>query len=397
MPLSDWFDNNNGDNYFNIENVNQILFRHKRSSNNTSSSNGDNRSAIEKFYDDPNNKAMYLVFPLFVLVIGTCCGLYFCDRCRKHFKKKKAEERKKEVSEMTENEPNQSFNREDSPSSTSELDKRADSSINREETAMTETSNRNDTPLEDVENCPEVRAVNAVPIKYRETSFISDVQSVNKNNVQTPPGSAKGLKPKVETEQISTQSTDNKEMKTNIPTAEELYTDKKDDENNRPPSKTSLKSLKTLKKPVASAPDPIPSVNNQNDKIVETIVNREDTKMEIEKQIQNNYENIKAKRRDSYRSTSTVRSNKRSISPDSKYSGSIAYHEKTTPLPDVTNSQKYPKIDRKFSHLSPQAIGEILQYYKDKKHMPDIIPDEDENIAPIKRKFRRARYKIING
>lgn len=367
------------------------LTRHKRSSN---SSSEDNRSAIEKFYDDPNNKAMYLVFPLFVLVIGTCCGLYFCDRCRKHFRKKKAEERKREMTEksLPSDERSDSKTHINSARSLNAEDNGKESSLTKEEVALTEQSSRDDTPLEDVENCPEVKAVNAVPINRRETSFISDVQTLNNNNINPPSDIKKEEKPMVENKVILKKEA--KKPESRIASPPSAKNDKA--KSPRPTSKQSLKSINTTQKPEnkESSEENI-HASEKNDKPEEIKVQRENTKIEIEKQIQNNYENIKAKkRRDSHRSD---RSNKRSITPESKVSGSYAYHDKTTPLPDVTNSQKYPKMDRKFSHLSPEAIGEIMQYYKDKKHMPDIIPDEDENIAPIKRKLRRAKYKIING
>ncbi|CAG2198970.1 unnamed protein product [Mytilus edulis] len=233
---------------------------------------------------------MYLVFPLFVLIISTCCGLYFCDRCRKHLKKKKAEERKKEnelLENQEENEENKASTSNSVDGHSSDLNKSAkDNGVANSPIAleMSGDINRNDTPLEDVENSPEVKAVNAVPIKHRETSFMTDglpEESNNNNSDQQPVV----IKP--------------------LPTTREI-------------------------------------------------------------QVKN------IQRRDSFKSTSTVRSNK---SLDRKSNGtrsSAAFHEKTT-LPDVT--KRYSKMDRKFTALSAEAIGEILQYYKDKKHMPDIIPE----------------------
>jgi hypothetical protein len=112
---------------------------------------------IERFYDDPNNKAMFLVFPIFVLIICTCCGLYFCDKAKRHFKKKKAEQRKRENDlneEQIQNTPSTSNSIEDTTEiSASVLSKDTDEMSTGKSVEMEVTdSNRNDTPLVDVEN-----------------------------------------------------------------------------------------------------------------------------------------------------------------------------------------------------------------------------------------------------
>ncbi|XP_052057628.1 uncharacterized protein LOC127698277 [Mytilus californianus] len=388
------FIENNTNELYNKNSYLHLVLRHKRSVNNTSSDDG--RSAIEKFYDDPNNKAMYLVFPLFVLIISTCCGLYFCDRCRKHLKKKKAEERKKE-SELLENQEQDEENKASTSNSidgnSSDLNKSAqengvaNGSIALE---MAGEINRNDTPLEDVENSPEVKAVNAVPIKHRETSFMTDVKNANKYDVEPPSKNSSSL-----------AFTD--DVKTNSSAPNAVADDTLNSDTNRNTIKhdsrivnnESLKKehvAKKLKMNESSkdsrvVPELKTEVSNNNNSDQQSeVIKPLPTTREI--QVRNTH------RRDSFKSASTVQSNK---SLDRKSNGtrsSAAFHEKTT-LPDVTKS--YSKMDRKFTALSAEAIGEILQYYKDKKHMPDIIPDEDENAAPIRKRFKKAKYKVFNG
>ncbi|CAC5413179.1 unnamed protein product [Mytilus coruscus] len=390
MTASASFIENNTHELYNKNSFLHIVLRHKRSANNTSSDDG--RSAIEKFYDDPNNKAMYLVFPLFVLIISTCCGLYFCDRCRKHLKKKKAEERKKE-SELLENQEEDEENKASTSNSidgnSSDLNKSA------KENGVANGSiageiNRNDTPLEDVENCPEVKAVNAVPIKHRETSFMTDVKNANKYDVELPSKNSSSL---AFTDDVKTNSSalnavtdDTLNSDTN---ANNIKHDSRIGNNESLKKEHVAKKLKINEslKDSRVVPELKTEVSNNNNSDLECEeIKPLPTTREI--QVRN------TQRRDSFKSTSTVQSNK---SLDRKSNGtrsSAAFHEKTT-LPDVT--KRYSKMDRKFTALSAEAIGEILQYYKDKKHMPDIIPDEDENAAPIRKRFKKAKYKVFNG
>ncbi|XP_071164838.1 putative uncharacterized protein DDB_G0274535 [Mytilus edulis] len=368
-----------------------VLLRHKRSANNTSSDDG--RSAIEKFYDDPNNKAMYLVFPLFVLIISTCCGLYFCDRCRKHLKKKKAEERKKEnelLENQEENEENKASTSNSVDGHSSDLNKSAkDNGVANSPIAleMSGDINRNDTPLEDVENSPEVKAVNAVPIKHRETSFMTDVQNANKYDVE----------PQSKNSSSSTFADDVKSNNSNVPNAVADDTSNSDTNGNTIKHDSVIVNKENLKKEHVAKKIKM-NENLKDNRVVpeESNNNNSDQQHVVIKPLPTTRE-IQVKniqRRDSFKSTSTVRSNK---SLDRKSNGtrsSAAFHEKTT-LPDVT--KRYSKMDRKFTALSAEAIGEILQYYKDKKHMPDIIPDEDENAAPIRKRFKKAKYKVFNG
>lgn len=60
--------------------------------------------AVEKFYDDKNNFAMYLVLPVIVLVYGGCAVIYCVARCRRYMKKKKKKAKDADKS-LVDNEP----------------------------------------------------------------------------------------------------------------------------------------------------------------------------------------------------------------------------------------------------------------------------------------------------
>lgn len=404
--------NEDNDDVVGFNSFRHVFSRHKRSANDTAAV-VDGRSAIERFYDDPNNKAMFLVFPIFVLIICTCCGLYFCDKAKRHFKKKKAEQRKRENDlmaneEQMQNKPSSSNSIEDTTEITPVvLNKDSDEMSTGKSAEMEVTdSNRNDTPLEDLENCPEVKAVNAVPIKHRETSFMTDVRNANSSELVKTSNTNTPIRDIKSADKV-TKSFENGHV--------EKLTQSKSDlnaniimngvPNSRSSSKQSTKSIiktqspikkkveikekKTLelKKIVTPTSDDIANSNNSNptpEVIKPSIVEM------------NAWESKKSIRRQSLESTSTTKISNRSLSPDTRSSRTMSVHGKTSP-PDVTKTKGFPKINKNFTSLSPEAIVEILQYYKDKKHMPDIIPDDSENLVPLKKRLKKGKYRVFNG
>lgn len=395
-----------------INSFRHVLSRHKRSANDTATA-VDGRSAIERFYDDPNNKAMFLVFPIFVLIICTCCGLYFCDKAKRYFKKKKAEQRKHENDlmaneEQIQNKPSTSNSIEDTTEiSPSVLNKDTDEMSTGKTAEMEVTDlNRNDTPLEDVENCPEVKAVNAVPIKHRETSFMTDVRNANSSELEKTSNTNTPIRDIKSADKV-TKSFENGHV-------EKLNQSKSDLNANvitnsvpssRPSSKQSNKSIITSQRPVIKKVEIKEQKTLKSKKIVtptsDDIANGKNSNPtpEVVKPSMvemNALESTQLPRRQSLESTSTTKISNRSLSPDTRSSRTMSVHGKTSP-PDVTKIKSFPKMNKNFTSLSPEAIVEILQYYKDKKHMPDIIPDDSENLVPLKKKLKKGKYRVFNG
>ena len=58
---------------------------------------------VEKFYEDKNNFAMFLVLPIIVLVYGGCAVIYCIARCRRYAKRRKKKSKSKEA--LAESEP----------------------------------------------------------------------------------------------------------------------------------------------------------------------------------------------------------------------------------------------------------------------------------------------------
>lgn len=384
--------NEDTDHVVGVNSFRHVFSRHKRSANDTATV-VDGRSAIERFYDDPNNKAMFLVFPIFVLIICTCCGLYFCDKAKRHFKKKKAEQRKRENDlneEQIQNKPSTSNSIEDTTEiSASVLSKDTDEMSTGKSAEMEVTdSNRNDTPLVDVENCPEVKAVNAVPIKHRETSFMTDVRIANSaglektSNTNAPIRdikSADKVTKSFENGHLEKLNQSNSDLNANV-IIKSISPVKK---------KVEIKEKKTLKskKIVTPTSDDIASGKNSNP--TPEVIKPSIVEMSA-------WESKKSPRRQSLESTSTTKISNRSLSPDTRSSRTMSVHGKTSP-PDVTKIKSFPKMNMNFTSLSPEAIVEILQYYKDKKHMPDIIPDDSENLVPLKKRLKKGKYRVFNG
>ena len=404
--------NEDTDHVVGVNSFRHVFSRHKRSANDTATV-VDGRSAIERFYDDPNNKAMFLVFPIFVLIICTCCGLYFCDKAKRHFKKKKAEQRKRENDlmaneEQIQNKPSTSNSIEDTTEiSASVLNKDTDELSKGKSAEMEVTdSNRNDTPLVDVEDCPEVKAVNAVPIKHRETSFMTDVRNANSaelektSNTNAPIRdikSADKVTKSFENGHVEKLNQSNSDLNANVITNSVP--------NSRPSSKQSIKSTiksqspvkkkveikekKTLKSKKIVTPTSDDIANGKNSNPTPEVIKPRIVEMSA-------WESKKSPRRQSLESTSTTKISNRSLSPDTRSSRTMSVHGKTSP-PDVTKTKSFPKMNMNFTSLSPEAIVEILQYYKDKKHMPDIIPDDSENLVPLKKRFKKGKYRVFNG
>ena len=58
---------------------------------------------VEKFYEDKNNFAMFLVLPIIVIVYGGCAVIYCIARCRRYAKRRKRKSKSKEA--LAESEP----------------------------------------------------------------------------------------------------------------------------------------------------------------------------------------------------------------------------------------------------------------------------------------------------
>lgn len=67
-----------------------------------------------------------------------------------------------------------------------------------------------------------------------------------------------------------------------------------------------------------------------------------------------------------------------------------AYEKRTSP--DGKSSKGKEQYD-----LTPRDIEDILNYYSDKKHMPDVIPDDTENVVPLKKKIKKWKQRVFNG
>ena len=384
--------NEDTDHVVGVNSFRHVFSRHKRSANDTATV-VDGRSAIERFYDDPNNKAMFLVFPIFVLIICTCCGLYFCDKAKRHFKKKKAEQRKRENDlneEQIQNKPSTSNSIEDTTEiSASVLSKDTDEMSTGKSAEMEVTdSNRNDSPLVDVENCPEVKAVNAVPIKHRETSFMTDVRSANSAELEKTSNTNAPIRDIKSADKV-TKSFENGHLEKLNQSNSDLNANVIIKSQSPVKKKVEIKEKKTLKskKIVTPTSDDIASGKNSNP--TPEVIKPSIVEMSA-------WESKKSPRRQSLESTSTTKISNRSLSPDTRSSRTMSVHGKTSP-PDVTKLKSFPKMNMNFTSLSPEAIVEILQYYKDKKHMPDIIPDDSENLVPLKKRLKKGKYRVFNG
>lgn len=384
--------NEDTDHVVGVNSFRHVFSRHKRSANDTATV-VDGRSAIERFYDDPNNKAMFLVFPIFVLIICTCCGLYFCDKAKRHFKKKKAEQRKRENDlneEQIQNKPSTSNSIEDTTEiSASVLSKDTDEMSTGKSAEMEVTdSNRNDTPLVDVENCPEVKAVNAVPIKHRETSFMTDVRSANSAELEKTSNTNASIRDIKSADKV-TKSFENGHLEKLNQSNSDLNANVIIKSQSPVKKKVEIKEKKTLKskKIVTPTSDDIASGKNSNP--TPEVIKPSIVEMSA-------WESKKSPRRQSLESTSTTKISNRSLSPDTRSSRTMSVHGKTSP-PDVTKLKSFSKMNMNFTSLSPEAIVEILQYYKDKKHMPDIIPDDSENLVPLKKRLKKGKYRVFNG
>jgi hypothetical protein len=70
-----------------------------------------------------------------------------------------------------------------------------------------------------------------------------------------------------------------------------------------------------------------------------------------------------------------------------------AYEKRTSP--DGKSSKE--KEGFRGLDLTPRDIEDILNYYSDKKHMPDVIPDDTENVVPLRKKVKKWKHRVFNG
>ncbi|XP_048746104.2 uncharacterized protein LOC125658753 isoform X2 [Ostrea edulis] len=257
-------------------------------------------NAIEEFYADPNNRAMYLVLPLIVLIYGGCSSIYCIHKCCRYVKRKKLEKemqkRERLTSdtgsctgiEETQEKQNIESERALSPVYADSIHSNEDKALDNSPPPAYEQTRlkHEDLPLEDIEESHETQYNLQEKYKEEETSFIKTpvhVRMAETNKVQ------------------------------DVNRGMDYFQDD---------SRSSSKLSRPPTKPKTSPPP--------------------------------------------------------------------AYEKRTSP--DGKSSKGKEAFD-----LTPRDIEDILNYYSDKKHMPDVIPDDTENVVPLRKKVKKWKHRVFNG
>ncbi|KAK3095303.1 hypothetical protein FSP39_012986, partial [Pinctada imbricata] len=268
------------------------------------------KNAVEEFYADPNNRAMYLVLPLIILVYGGCSSIYCIYKCRRYLKRRRLENQMKDMK------------REDSPTCSTNIEDQQDSEL----ITVHKTMNNNDYPSD---------VPRPIPIMTK-----------------------KPVSPEPPMVRASSRNTLEEEGMSLDDLEEELETESKKQE-----EETSFTESKP--KSAGIYPQLAPQETRSSSTSSEKGQNRE-------------------KANDGAQS-------RKSVSP-------MQESRPVSKLPEEKESNKkdLPKV-KKFSDLTPQDVEDILNYYNDKKHMPDVIPDDTENMLPIRRKANKWKYRVFNA
>ena len=314
-----------------------VLSRHRRSVNGTTNTTSapdptpapaqppQYKNAVEEFYADPNNRAMYLVLPLIILVYGGCSSIYCIYKCRRYLKRKRLENQKKK-------------NGMDTSTRSSSIEENPDDDLI---LVRNTYPNQNDVPR-------------PVPIVVKRPI-----------SAEPPPFA-----------RPASRSTLQEDMPLHD-LEEELEKEQPEDKNDE----TSFSSQKSNIYPrISSRNDGSHSSQSASpDKIV-------DTDMAQERGAVKSPENKQQTDRPQSKQTDSLRpdSFKAEYRPASKQSN------------DKESEKELPKV-KKFTDLTPKDIEDILNYYNDKKHMPDVIPDDTENMLPIRRKANKWKYRVFNA
>ncbi|XP_061165841.1 uncharacterized protein LOC133174761 [Saccostrea echinata] len=252
-------------------------------------------NAIEEFYADPNNRAMYLVLPLIVLIYGGCSSIYCIHKCCRYVKRKKLEKEMQSRERLT-SETESCSGIEDTEEKLHFEPERESSPVYKENIHITEKKNSpppayeqtrqkvEAMPLEDVEESNDAHLNKIENIQHKETSFIE-----RKDNGQV---------------------------------------------------------VEKIKTPEVSKNTPRRNIDSRSSSMMS------------------------------------------SIRP--KPSPPPAYEKRTSP--DGKSSK-----GKELFELTPRDIEDILNYYSDKKHMPDVIPDDTENVVPLRKKVTKWKHRVFNG
>ncbi|XP_062605403.1 uncharacterized protein LOC134267197 [Saccostrea cucullata] len=256
-------------------------------------------NAIEEFYADPNNRAMYLVLPLIVLIYGGCSSIYCIHKCCRYVKRKKLEKEMQSRERLT-----------------SETE--SCSGIEDTEEKMTIEAERESSPVYK-ENIHITEKKNSPPPAYEQTR--QKVEDLPLEDVEEP------TDPHNQTIEKHSENIQHKETS---------FIERKDDE----------QKVKKVKTPEVNRNTPRSNIDSRPSSM-----------------------------------TSSIRP---------KPSPPPAYEKRTSP--DGKSSK-----GKEMFELTPRDIEDILNYYSDKKHMPDVIPDDTENVIPLRKKVTKWKHRVFNG
>lgn len=270
-------------------------------------------NAVEEFYADPNNRAMYLVLPLIVLIYGGCSSIYCIHKCCRYVKRKKLEKEMQMRERLTSE--TGSCNEMEETSEKQNFETEASSSV--------DTGNQN-----------KANGIEVSPPPAYNNSLLEDEEL-----------------PLEDFEDYSGMQGNQKDLSRHNESHQSNHEEKK-------------------------------SYSHQETSFIDEQKNKQSVDWN---KISEDNRSMDQVNNNSVSSAKTSRSQSRP-----KPSPPPAYEKRTSP--DGKSSRGKEQYD-----LTPRDIEDILNYYSDKKHMPDVIPDDTENVVPLKKKIKKWKHRVFNG
>lgn len=295
-----------------------IHIRVKRSNDTPSPTPKQYANAVEEFYADPNNRAMYLVLPLIVLVYGGCSSIYCIHKCCRYVKRRKLE---KEI-----------HTRERLTSDTESCTGIEDTEVKRDH--VTEPTS---------------------------SGFIDNSKKTNEKELSPPPA-----------------------YEQSVLREEDLPLEDFDDTNDIHPNQTATgrRTGNSRQQETSFTAAQKHIKDSDRSKLLE---DPDRSKLSEERRDMDRVNNNDRSSSKTSRSVSRPRP-----SPSPHLSPPPAYEKRTSP--DGKSSKGKEQFE-----LTSRDIEDILNYYSDKKHMPDVIPEDTENVVPLRKKVRKWKQRVFNG
>ena len=354
---------------------------------------------INEFYSDPSNRAMYLVLPLIILVYGGCASIFCIYKLRKYLKKRKRRLDKAKARAKLEKESTET---DDMYSSMGDLSKsvpnlkghsggsvilpverkRPKSSFPK----LTDTSKQRVT-FDAIPTRVSTTPPNEEPMQVDDIEDVIDLQ---------PPTQEENVKPKeeIEMEEIRSQP--------------EVIEDQKDDtkvlivdtntENSQVKQQTKSKIKKKPAKRINQKPKKEDKIKIEDTKEQEETESQPITIVPTNEKQKKKRKIKKSRTKDTEKIITDENQNETVNAYVSqkgfKNDGTISVNSSEKSFSRKVTSLSFTRADKKFTKLAMNDVDEILDYYGEKRHMPDVILEDTENAKPIQ-KLRKKKEKRI--